>query len=51
MRTLIENQIKYPRTNLKTETMLCMFIYGGAWYRSLSINEKINHRYKLQNEN
>jgi hypothetical protein len=45
--TLEEKQEKYCPTNICTQTMLCMYIYGGSFYRGLSINQKINHRFKM----
>lgn len=45
--TLKEKQEKYFPTNLRTQIMLCMYLYGGSFYRGLSINQKINHRFAM----
>lgn len=46
-KTLRQKALIYRDTNLKTQPLICLYIYGGSRYRMLSINEKINLRASL----
>jgi len=42
-KTLEQKQLLYPNINT-SQALICMYLYGGEWYKNLSINDKINHR-------